>query len=225
MRKDFTEQDAKQQEDLLLLIRDFRSANNDSEKNKIFIQVLKLTETLRYSAIYTKVVKAQEPEDLLSMLEFVTFQALEKYDERQGRFAGYVYKAYLNTINTQIKVAHQRQHDRLNRAVSISSVLQKSGEETSGIDIDPKPSPLQNLVTAEDTELAIRNCTKLEREIFKSLLSGSSYVEISEETGYSLKTIDNALVRIRRKAKQGKLLDTGYQEYVTTHRWRKRYQM
>lgn len=46
-----------------------------------------------------------------------------------------------------------------------------------------------------------RNLSKMEREVFDYMLVGDTYVEISERTGRSIKTIDNTIQRVRKKVK------------------------
>lgn len=71
---------------------------------------------------------------------------------------------------------------------------------------DPTPSLLEQLTGQEETDAAreslLRRLSSLETQVLALYRDGWSYREIAEQLGCSPKAVDNALARIKRKARQ-----------------------
>lgn len=108
------------------------------------------------------------------------FKAIRDYDTTKGPFNCFADLCVTRQIHTAVKNANRRKHTSLSAAVSI--------EVVSYSDLDEKGSVAETLA---DTEL--------EHEVLHLYIAGRSYREIAERLGSSLKSIDNALQRVKMK--------------------------
>jgi RNA polymerase sporulation-specific sigma factor len=121
-------------------------------------------------------------------------------------FYGFAELCITRQIITAIKTATRQKHGPLNSYVSLDKPL--SNEESkytlmdmiSGEKITNPESVIINQERAAYIELKIAELlSDLERRVLTLYMDGQSYVEISEELNTHIKSIDNALQRVKRK--------------------------
>ena len=110
-------------------------------------------------------------------------------------------------ILTAIKTANRQKHQPLNSSISLDAPAYGSEEGNKSVGDQLVASglsdPVEMVISAEEIE-AIResmseNLTELEGDVLRLYLDGKSYEEIAGALGNHVKSIDNALQRIKRK--------------------------
>ena len=127
--------------------------------------------------------------------------------DRQSSFRAFAELCITRQIITAIKTATRQKHIPLNSYVSLNKpVASEESDTRSLIDVLPTleaSDPLEILLNTADFA-SLKTCfdeilTGLEGEVLLLYLDGSSYQEIAEHLGRHVKSIDNALQRIKRK--------------------------
>jgi RNA polymerase sporulation-specific sigma factor len=130
--------------------------------------------------------------------------------EHQASFRAFAELCITRQIITAIKTATRQKHQALNQYVSISGA--RGGDDPGERSVEEllhehhDGDPADNVVSSERME-AIRSSmaemlSALEVDVLKLYVEGKSYQEIGEELGRHVKSIDNALQRIKRKLDQ-----------------------
>lgn len=147
-------------------------------------------------------------EDVIQEGMIGLFKAVRDFDVAQETpFRAFAELCISRQILTAIKTANRHKHQPLNSSVSLDAPAYSSGtSETPLSDHLIAPNfndPAELVVSAEEIE-AIRdsmreNLTKLEGDVLRLYMDGKSYEEIAGALGNHVKSIDNALQRIKRK--------------------------
>ncbi|MDP8937429.1 MAG: RNA polymerase sporulation sigma factor SigH [Actinomycetota bacterium] len=126
--------------------------------------------------------------------------------DRQVSFRAFAELCITRQIITAIKTATRQKHRPLNSYVSLYGVgtLDDAGERlVEGLldqrAADPADEVVQEEGRAELTTLLARLLSGLEVDVLGLYVEGWSYQEIGEQLGRHVKSIDNALQRIKRK--------------------------
>jgi RNA polymerase sporulation-specific sigma factor len=130
--------------------------------------------------------------------------------ERQASFRAFAELCITRQVITAIKTATRQKHQPLNRYVSISGV--RGGDEPGERSIedmlvshhtpDPAETVLANERMAQMRQSMADMLSGLEVDVLRLYVEGKSYQEIGEQLGRHVKSIDNALQRIKRKVDQ-----------------------
>src|SRR5690242_18102448 len=130
--------------------------------------------------------------------------------EHQASFRAFAELCITRQIITAIKTATRQKHQPLNQYVSISGVRggddpgERSVEELLHSHHDGDPA--DNVVSSERMNSMRASMAEmlsgLEVDVLKLYVEGKSYQEIGEQLGRHVKSIDNALQRIKRKLDQ-----------------------
>ena len=127
--------------------------------------------------------------------------------EHQASFRAFAELCITRQIITAIKTATRQKHQPLNQYVSISGVRggddpgERSVEELLHSHHDGDPA--DNVISSERMQSMRSSMAEmlsgLEVDVLKLYVEGKSYQEIGEQLGRHVKSIDNALQRIKRK--------------------------
>jgi RNA polymerase sporulation-specific sigma factor len=130
--------------------------------------------------------------------------------EHQASFRAFAELCITRQIITAIKTATRQKHQPLNQYVSISGVRggddpgERSVEELLHSHHDGDPA--DNVVSGERMQAMRTSMAEmlsgLEVDVLKLYVEGKSYQEIGDQLGRHVKSIDNALQRIKRKLDQ-----------------------
>lgn len=119
-------------------------------------------------------------------------------------FKSYAYTCIRSSVFSAIKKAKSKKNLPLENYVPLFGD-DEEGKDKTEIVVGTAESPETGYInreTAEELSLKIKNgLSKFENAILEDYLKGYSYKEISERTGKTEKSVDNALCRIRRKIK------------------------
>ncbi len=111
---------------------------------------------------------------------------------RDGTFRTFADVCIRNRIRSAVTSASRGKHTPLNDSVPFDSIEAESGS-----------SPEELYISREEETERMEQLTKclscLERQVLTLFLQGLSYQEISCHVGRSVKSVDNAVQRIRRK--------------------------
>ncbi len=132
--------------------------------------------------------------------------------DRNASFRAFAELCVTRQIITAIKTATRQKHIPLNSYVSFNRPIYDEESDRTLIDIiaeDRMSSPEEMLIHREDragieTEI-VRMLSELEREVLSCYLQGKSYQEIAVDLERHVKSIDNAIQRVKRKL--GKFLN------------------
>jgi len=122
--------------------------------------------------------------------------------ERETVFRAYAEVCIRNRICTAVRAAARDKHGPLNRSVSIDSPQ----FDDSPYPVRPQPldDPEDALISREERENQMKalqsKLSDLEKTVLEFYLDGLSCREIAQQVGRPLKSVDNAVQRIRRKA-------------------------
>ena len=128
-------------------------------------------------------------------------------DDRQASFRAFAELCITRQIITAIKTATRQKHQPLNSYLSLSGA--RPGEEFGSgtveevLEAKGLIDPIEFIISMEDLRSMRRMMTemlsKLEVEVLRLYVEGKSYQEIAGVLGRHVKSIDNALQRIKRK--------------------------
>jgi RNA polymerase sporulation-specific sigma factor len=130
--------------------------------------------------------------------------------ERQASFRAFAELCITRQIITAIKTATRQKHQPLNQYVSISGV--RGGDEPGERSVEDLlhahhgSDPADDIVSGERMSSMRASMAEmlsgLEVDVLRLYVEGKSYQEIAEVLGRHVKSIDNALQRIKRKLDQ-----------------------
>ena len=136
------------------------------------------------------------------------FKAVRDFrPDRQASFRAFAELCITRQIITAIKTATRQKHQPLNSYLSLSGT--RPGEDSNAgtveevLEAKGLIDPIEFIISMEDLRSMRRMMSemlsKLEVEVLRLYVEGKSYQEIAEVLGRHVKSIDNALQRIKRK--------------------------
>ena len=149
-----------------------------------------------------------EREDVVQEGMIGLFKAIRDFDLEQATpFRAFAELCISRQILTAIKTANRHKHHPLNSSVSLDAPAYGDDDATTVADnlMSPRRTsdPAELVISAEEIEALrasmSRNLTELEGEVLTLYMDGKSYEEIAGTLGNHVKSIDNALQRIKRK--------------------------
>ncbi len=152
-----------------------------------------------------------DEEDVAQEAMVGLFKAIRDFDPAVGTpFRAFVTLCVKRQIATAIKSANRIKHRSLDRAVSLDA-MDESSERDRGypplrVVADPSVDIGEVVASADAVERLRADLldllTNLEREVLRLYMAGHSYEEMAEVFGSSLKSIDNALQRVKFKMRR-----------------------
>ena len=136
-----------------------------------------------------------EKEDILQEGMIGLFKAIQSFnEEKQNSFKSFANICIERQLITAIKSSNRQKHMPLNTYLSLNTAAYDNNEDDSVELIDTF-----NSKTAEDP-LENKNLSKFEKQVLDRYLKGESYVTIAKRLDSPVKSVDNAIQRIRKKA-------------------------
>ena len=150
-----------------------------------------------------------DKEDVVQEGMIGLFKAIRDFDLAQDTpFRAFAELCISRQILTAIKTANRNKHQPLNTSISLDAPAYGDDQSDRSVGdnlIAPQPvtDPAELVISAEEIE-AIRDSmrdslTQLEGDVLTLYMDGKSYEEIAGALGNHVKSIDNALQRIKRK--------------------------
>ena len=126
--------------------------------------------------------------------------------EKLSSFRAFAELCITRQIITAIKTATRQKHIPLNSYVSLNKPIYDDESDRTLLDVITEgrvANPEDMLISQEDVGLIEdkigQMLSSLEREVLSAYLDGKSYQEIAQELDRHVKSIDNALQRVKRK--------------------------
>ncbi|MDQ0218761.1 RNA polymerase sporulation sigma factor SigH [Peribacillus cavernae] len=148
-----------------------------------------------------------DKEDIFQEGMIGLYKAIRDYKEdKLTSFKAFAEVCITRQIITAIKTATRQKHTPLNSYVSLDKpIYEEESNHTlldviSGTKVMDPIAIIINQEKADHMELKMSEMlSDLERRVLALYMDGQSYVEISEELNKHVKSIDNALQRVKRK--------------------------
>lgn len=151
-----------------------------------------------------------EKEDILQEGMIGLFKAIKNFDEeKQNTFKSFANICIERQLITAIKSSNRQKHMPLNSYLSLNTAAYDNNEEDSVELIDTFDSkiiedPLETVMKKEyynEVELAVnKSLSKFEKQVLDRFIKGESYMTIAQKLDSPVKSVDNAIQRIRKKA-------------------------
>ncbi|MBO5115258.1 MAG: RNA polymerase sporulation sigma factor SigH [Peptococcaceae bacterium] len=149
-------------------------------------------------------------EDIIQEGMIGLYKAIRDYRyDKQASFHSFAEICVTRQIITAIKTATRQKHMPLNSYVSLNKpVYEEESERTlSDVITQGKAGNPEDLFIDQEDFLDIestmqRILSPLEQDVVNLYLEGKSYVEIAQQLGRHVKSVDNALQRVKRKLEQ-----------------------
>lgn len=189
-------------DDLLQLVRQGDSAALD-------VLIHKYINFVRAKA-RTYFLIGADKEDIIQEGMIGLYKAIRDFDgEKLSSFKAFAELCVTRQIITAIKTATRQKHIPLNSYVSLDKPIYDEESDRTLLDViagSKAVDPQELLVNREnfgDMELKLSELlSELERKVLQLYLDGRSYQEISVLLNRHIKSIDNALQRVKRKLEQ-----------------------
>ena len=189
-------------EDLITIIK-----SGDKHALEYLISRYKEVVNMRVSKYF---MVGSEREDIVQEGLIGLFKAIKSYSgDKQNSFKTFANMCIERQLITAIKTSNRQKHIPLNSYLSLSNAAFEEDETstTQVIDIleaNEVEDPLETITKKEyykAIEKAIDNSlSSFEKQVLDRYIQGESYVQIAEKLDAPVKSIDNAIQRIRKKA-------------------------
>ena len=149
-----------------------------------------------------------EKEDIIQEGLIGLFKAVQSYNpEKQNSFKTFANMCIERQLITAIKSSNKQKHIPLNSYLSLNTAAYEEDEDTTLFDTfnaHQTEDPLETITKKEyykDVEEAINeSLSDFEKQVLNRYMQGESYIQIAEKLDTPVKSIDNAIQRIRKKA-------------------------
>ena len=148
-----------------------------------------------------------DKEDIIQEGMIGLFKAIRDFrNDKLASFRAFAELCITRQIITAIKTATRQKHIPLNSYVSLNKPIYDEESDRTLLDVLPvtRITDPEELVISREEFVDIENkmgefLSGLERKVLMSYLDGKSYQEIASELHRHVKSIDNALQRVKRK--------------------------
>ncbi len=146
-------------------------------------------------------------EDIVQEGMIGLYKAIRDYRaEKLSSFRAFAELCITRQIITAIKTATRQKHIPLNNYISLNKPIYEEDSDRTLLDViteEGVSNPEEMLIDREDLSLIEgrigQMLSDLEKNVLVRYMEGKSYVEIAGEMNRHVKSIDNALQRIKRK--------------------------
>jgi len=146
-------------------------------------------------------------EDIVQEGMIGLYKAIRDYRaEKLSSFRAFAELCVTRQIITAIKTATRQKHIPLNSYISLNKPIYEEDSDRTLLDViteEGMSNPEEMIIDREDLSLIEgkigQMLSDLEKDVLVRYMEGKSYVEIADEMNRHVKSIDNALQRIKRK--------------------------
>lgn len=149
-----------------------------------------------------------EKEDIVQEGLIGLYKAVKSYSpDKQNSFKTFANMCIERQLITAIKSSNRQKHMPLNSYLSLNASAYENDEETSLFDTYDShqiEDPLDTITKQEyykSVETAIdKSLSNFEKQVLNRYMQGESYIQIAQKLDTPVKSVDNAIQRIRKKA-------------------------
>ncbi len=149
-----------------------------------------------------------EKEDIMQEGMIGLFKAIKSFDpEKQNSFKTFANLCIERQLITAIKTSNRQKHIPLNSYLSLNATAYDDDDDSVVLDTfnaNIMEDPL-DMITKKEYYNSVENAidkalSNFEKQVLQKYMQGDSYVKIAEDLDAPVKSIDNAIQRIRKKA-------------------------
>lgn len=181
--------------------------NNDETATNILLERYEEIVRAKVSKYY---IAGAEKDDIIQEGLIGLFKAIKNFDiKKQSSFKAFANLCIERQIITAIKGSNRQKHIPLNSYVSLndSNYENNEGEEENQlIDVlssnsteDPLDTITKNEYFDNVKNTIDKSLSKFEKNVLNKYLEGESYIQIAQSLNSPVKSVDNAIQRIRKK--------------------------
>ena len=149
-----------------------------------------------------------EDDDMFQEGMIGLYKAIKSFDsEKQNSFKTFANLCIERQLITAIKTSNRQKHMPLNSSFSLNLSAYDENDDTSVLEVlDTKTieDPLDTITKKEYYEFIEsridQNLSSFEKQVLNRYVQGESYVDIASKLDTPVKSVDNAIQRIRKKA-------------------------
>lgn len=153
-----------------------------------------------------------EREDIVQEGMIGLFKAIKNYQpDKQSSFKNFANMCIERQLITAIKTSNRQKHMPLNSYLSLNMNAYDNNEENQNnadlieiLNANLVEDPLETITQKEYYKIIEntidRTLSSFEKQVLNYYMQGESYVQIAEKLNTPVKSIDNAIQRIRKKA-------------------------
>ena len=149
-----------------------------------------------------------EREDIIQEGMIGLFKAIQGYDStKQNSFKTFANMCIERQLITAIKTSNRQKHMPLNSYLSLNTAAYSDDEDTTILEVFDShltEDPLDTITKKEyyeRIENAIdKSLSGFEKQVLSRFIKGESYITIAQKLDTQVKSVDNAIQRIRKKA-------------------------
>ena len=181
--------------------------NGDEEALSYILEKYKDLVNVKVSKYF---IIGAEKEDTVQEGMIGLFKAIKNYNaEKQNSFKSFANICIERQLITAIKTSNRQKHQPLNSYLSLNTAAYENNDDNSVELLETFNSktiedPLETIMKQEqynEVETAVnKNLSKFEQKVLSRFLNGESYTVIAKKLNTPVKSIDNAIQRIRKKA-------------------------
>ena len=149
-----------------------------------------------------------EDDDIIQEGMIGLFKAIQSFDlEKNNSFKTFANLCVERQLITAIKTSNRQKHIPLNSSFSLNNTAYDENDDTTVMEIldtNFVEDPLDTITKREYMEAIEhkidKNLSGFEKQVLSRYMQGESYVDIASKLNSPVKSIDNAIQRIRKKA-------------------------
>ena len=185
------------------LIRKIKSGDNDALD--YILNKYQEVVNMKVSKYY---IIGAEKEDIVQEGMIGLYKAIKSYsDDKNTSFKSFANMCIERQLITAIKTSNRQKHMPLNSYLSLNTSAYDDEDNTELMDIfnnNTVEDPLETITKKEyykTVENVIdKSLSDFEKQVLARFMRGESYVDIANKLEAPVKSIDNAIQRIRKKA-------------------------
>ncbi|MBR4026608.1 MAG: sigma-70 family RNA polymerase sigma factor [Lachnospiraceae bacterium] len=183
------------------LIQEFRAGNSD-----IADYIIKKYKPLVRKKTNAMYLIGGENEDLIQEGMIGLFKAVRDYDEtKECKFSSFAELCINRQLYSALEASNRKKHIPLNTYISFSNQENSDRasleEQLSKKSISPEEMMIEEECRMEFEKQLQNKLSLMEKKVLDLYLEGNSYIQIAQQMGKTIKSIDNSLQRIRGKIK------------------------
>ena len=194
------------------LIRKIKSGDNDA-----LDYILNKYQEVVNMKVSRYFIIGAEKEDIIQEGLIGLYKAIKSFDpEKQNSFKSFANLCIERQLITAIKSSNRQKHMPLNSYLSLNmSAYDDDDDDTSIYDIfdaniieDPLDTITKKEYYKSVENIIEKSLSTFEKNVLNELVNGSSYTAIAQKLDSPVKSVDNAIQRIRKKTMKNLKLGT-----------------
>ena len=186
------------------LIRKIKSGDNDA-----LDYILNKYQEVVNMKVSRYFIIGAEKEDIIQEGLIGLYKAIKSFDpEKQNSFKSFANLCIERQLITAIKSSNRQKHMPLNSYLSLNTSAYEDDEDGTELietfEVDTIEDPLETITKQEsfdEIQKAVnKSLSKFESQVLEKYMQGDSYEIIAKRLDTPVKSIDNAIQRIRKKA-------------------------